>query len=361
MGNIEYNINEYPEDAIYISMAINMGTTTRFFYYNDKQIECNLAFPNVFVNCLKRLVNNKFECNIDRTITYIHFHSRKQSFGQDLVWFIKTVLKSEIDYEMFERAKSDSIEGFKKNYKNGQFRGWMKSYEISDLNKQYSLSKLIKDLETMDYIQFKKYKEILIAASNCRMYVNGVLTDLSDEKNEVVNKLLNFTNEKPRLCGTLLNPYLRMDAHLLELSREPYNIDILSFHFDPKVSMQDRLIYMLFETEKIPMQDRIMHMDIFDASVIVNEPELQKLKNYFKRILTKEQFINKKNILLARIQHWLEKKPVRFNETYLEMAENGISLLDCIQIIMNLEYDEYERNIAKIKPIVTEAQIVLRR
>ena len=52
----------------------------------------------------------------------------------------------------------------------------------------------------------------------------------------------------------------------------------------------DKMIYLLFETDKIPGHSKEIHLDEFDSSLIVKTEEVLKLKNYFKRPETRSQF-----------------------------------------------------------------------
>lgn len=363
MNVIEYNYHEYPNEAVYISLSFNVGVATRYFLLRGKEVFANnLAFANVFVNCVKQIaIDAPIDYNVDRTITTIHLKSSHSAMAQDLMWIAENVLNLATEPEQFEKVKAMTVENFRQNYKNGQFRGWHKAYEVADLNKQYTLKQLIDDVQNINYEQFQETVKTLIVPSNCKIYVNGNLSDLTDEQLARLEQLLQKKDPMPTLAGKYADPYMRQDCHLLELSREPYNIDILSFLFEKKVGMMDRTIYMMIETDKLPTQDCTLHIDPFDTSVITNEKELAKRKLYFKRIATKEQFQKAREKALTVFKTLLEDSPQRFNEFVTNMTMNGVSPLECMSVLAELEYEKYAEIAQTIKPIVSEAQIVMRR
>ncbi len=50
---------------------------------------------------------------------------------------------------------------------------------------------------------------------------------------------------------------LKEDAHLLELSRQNVNMDILSLGFEENVSELDKMIYMVIEADKISGEGKL--------------------------------------------------------------------------------------------------------
>jgi len=65
--------------------------------------------------------------------------------------------------------------------------------------------------------------------------------------------------------------------------------------------------------------------------------------------------------LLGKYNQWLEGNPIRFNMMAVELKLNGTNIVDYIGTIANLTYQNYEEIAKKIRPIVSEAQIVMRR
>lgn len=103
-------------------------------------------------------------------------------------------------------------------------------------------------------------------------------------------------------------------------------------------------------------------MDKFDSSIIVNEGNLMKLKNIFRSPLTEEQFIrNQKNN--ATIFMVVRKKSGTFWKWYgVELMLNMIKPAEYLSTgVANVAYVDYSEISKRIKPIIAEAQIVMRR
>lgn len=361
-GEIEYNYHDYADDQVWITMGINVGIATRYFLINDeKNFENNLAFANIFSNYLKHEYSQKYMIDVDRTVTSITYLSNREMIGEALVSFIKDICKLNLDSAVFEKVKQQTLENFKKVYKEGAFRGWYKSFEISDLNKGFTLKKLIQDLKDITFEEFVKSYDYLIHLHNAAIYVNGKIKGLVTEELNSLKQLFEETKVQTILGGRLNDRYLRGDAHLLEISREPINIDILAFLFDGNVDIFDRMIYLDIESEKLSYQDKIVHVDKFDSSIIVNEGNLMKLKNIFRSPLTEEQFIRNQKKIMQQYSWWLERNPERFGKWCVELMLNMIKPAEYLSTVANVAYVDYSEISKRIKPIIAEAQIVMRR
>ena len=105
-GEIEYNYHDYADDQVWITMGINVGIATRYFLINDeKKIENNLAFANIFSNYLKHEYSQKYMIDVDRTVTSITYLSNREMIGEALVSFIKDICKLNLDSAVFEKVK----------------------------------------------------------------------------------------------------------------------------------------------------------------------------------------------------------------------------------------------------------------
>ena len=363
-NDIVYNEYEYSEQKTYITLGINVGVCTKYFLINRKEVfYCNLAFANILASYIKKISDINLKINVDRTIstyTYI-LDNQTKKISEAMITVLRNIFEIQPDKEIFENVKKESIDRFKKVYKNGEFRGFYKAFEYADLNKEFKLLELVQGLEQITFEEFYECYSKVCVPDNACLYVNGALCDIDDEVVLEINEILNKFSDTAVLVGRIKDPHLKEDAHLLEISRENCNIDILSFGFESRVSTLDKLMYVVIETDKVPYTDKTLHIDEFDSSLIVNQGELMKLKNYFKRMCTEEQFLQAREGILGKYNEWLEKNPIRFNDLVCELMLNGISILDYLSILENVEYKNYKDIVEKIKPIVSEAQIVMRR
>lgn len=362
-NEIEYNYHEYPDNRVYITLGINVGVVTRYFNIDNNKVKYdnNLAFANIYSNYLKMLLGDKIVVDVGRTSTIFTYISEKSTWVNDLIQFLNILFVKNEDRLLFENALQDSITSFEKAYKNGEFRALYKAYEYADTNKGYSLHDLIRDLQRLNFVEFKNAHKYLVIPNNCCLYINGNLNGISERNKEEIDSILKGILHMASFGGYLNDPQLKDDAHLLELSRQNVNMDILSFGFDKCISMLDRMVYLLFETGKISGKNKILHVDKFDSSLIVQTDEVLKLKNYFKRPVSEIQYKTTKVGLMSKYNQWLEENPIRFNMMAVELKLNDISFIELMNVIIELKYEDYVDIATKIRPIVSEAQIVMRR
>lgn len=360
--DIKYNYHEYSGYKVFMTLGINIGVTTRFFCIDSKENYVNnLAFANIFSNYIKLLLGEKIEVDVGRTVTTITYITEQSHWVNDLINFLSIIYANEIKVDLFKNALESSISKFERAYKDGEFRALYKAYEYADTNKGYRLQSLIDDLQKLDIEGFKNSYKRLIIPNNSSLYINGNLSGISQEERKIIDNILKNTTHTAALGGKINDPLLKGDAHLLKLSRQNINMNILSFGFEQNVSMMDKIIYLLFETDKVPGYSKIIHVDEFDSSLIVQTEEVLKLKNYFKRSETCTQFDTTKAALLGKYNQWIEENPIRFNMMIVEMQLNNILYTELLDTIIKLQYEDYVNIVAKIRPVVSEAQIVMRR
>jgi predicted Zn-dependent peptidase len=360
--DIEYNYNEYSDEKVYITLGFNIGVATKYFYINNKNAYTNnLAFANVFANYVRLLFEGELALNVDRTVTSISIGADKNTWTTKLMALFHIIFADSLDEKVFEDAHKLSLTRFEKAYKQGEFRAVYKAYEYADTNKGYKLHTLIEDIQNISFSDFLAARNNLVIPSNMCVYVNGCIGSVSDEERETINDWIVKNKVTAAMGGRIVDQRLKEDAHLLELSRQNVNMDILSLGFEENVSELDKMIYMVIEADKISGEGKTLHVDRFDSSIIVTTSEVLKLQNYLKRPATQQQFDMTREGLLGKYNQWLEGNPIRFNMMAVELKLNGTNIVDYIGTIANLTYQNYEEIAKKIRPIVSEAQIVMRR
>ena len=65
--------------------------------------------------------------------------------------------------------------------------------------------------------------------------------------------------------------------------------------------------------------------------------------------------------MAGKYNQWIEENPIRFNMMVVEMRLNNIASTELLDTMVKIKYEDYANIASKIRPIVTEAQIVMRR
>ena len=360
--SLDYNRHLYKGGGVYISLGFNTGITTRYYKTaNQETRKGNLAFSNIFVNCIKHKQDLVFDCYIGRTTTIFTIKSSQETMSEDLINSISYFSSLCFSVDEFVDVKKITLEGFKREYKNGDFRSRYKALEVADIVKGYTFDGLVEDLANIEYEEFISLYNDLIKCGKCNVYVNGNIRDLSLEEIDTISKLSNNDIIPTIWCGKNLDHYLFDDAHIIEVARESCNISVLHFSFDKSTNMLDKFLWTTIESERIPEKDKEFNVDWYDASVIVRTADVISIKEYLTDNINEEEYKKAKCSTLMKYFRLLEKNPIIYAQRFLEMKNNNCDLNDYLQTLDRLEYAEYTRAARKIRPFTTEAQIIMRR
>ena len=233
--------------------------------------------------------------------------------------------------------------------------------EITEIVKGYTLKQLIKDLTELDYEHFREAYEYLVRNGECNVWVNGNIRDLTTEEACKIGEIMGQSSHQIRLCGKLIDPYLLDDCHIVEAARKPCNVDVIRFSFDKSVDMLDRYIWVNIETHKVPESNKEINIDAYDASLTAGVAELSSIKGLFENPVDKEQYEAARNSVMMKYFRWLEKEPFVFALKYMEMQMWGLSLPEFLRTMDALDYEGYLSSERAVRPIITEAQIAMRR
>lgn len=100
---------------------------------------------------------------------------------------------------------------------------------------------------------------------------------------------------------------------------------------------------------------------IFKRSITITADCVLSLKNYIKNEISEDSFNKAKSSLLLRFYRQLEKNPIYFANNYIDMYFCDCSLYEYLEILDKLTYESYVKVSKEIRPMVTEAQVVMRR
>ena len=103
------------------------------------------------------------------------------------------------------------------------------------------------------------------------------------------------------------------------------------------------------------------NIDAYDASLTAGVAELSSIKRLFENPVDKEQYEAARNSVMMKYFRWLEKEPFVFAVKYMEMQMWGLSLPEFLQTMDALDYEGYLSSERAVRPIITEAQIAMRR
>lgn len=359
---VDYNRHLYKGDSVFISLGFNTGITTRYYKMTNQEIKKgNLAFSNIFVNYIKNMQDLVFDCYVGRTTTIFTLKSSFETMDEDLIKSISYFSSLNISLDEFVDVKKNTLEGFKREYKSGDFRARYKALEVADIVKGYTFDGLVSDLANIEYEEFATLYNELIKCGKCNVFVNGNIRDLSLEEIETISRFSDCELDSTIWCGKKLDCYLFDDAHIIEVAREACNVSVLHFSFDKSINVLDKFLWTTIEAERIPDKDKESNVDWYDASLIARTADVVSLKSYIASEISEEEYKKAKNSILMKYFRVIEKNPITYAQRFLEMKNSNCDLNDYLQTLDRLVYAEYIRVSKKIRPYTTEAQIIMRR
>ena len=359
---VDYNRHTYKGDAVHIAIGFNVGIATKYYKRGKSDAKTgNLAFSNIFVNYIKYLNEVIFDSFVGRTTTVFTVKSSMENMVEDLIKNIRYFSDLEIPIEKFVEVKKLTIDNFKREYKNGDFRARYKALEVADIVKGYTFDGLVSDLANVEYEEFVALYNELIKCGKCNVFVNGNIRDLSLEEIEAISRLSDCELDSTIWCGKMLDYYVFDDAHIIEVAREACNVSALHFSFDKSINVLDKFLWTTIEAERIPDKDKESNVDWYDASLIARTADVVSLKSYIASEISEEEYKKAKNSILMKYFRVIEKNPITYAQRFLEMKNSNCDLNDYLQTLDRLVYAEYIRVSKKISPYITEAQIIMRR
>lgn len=357
---IEVNYHQNMKDCVHAAIGIRGGFITKEFLLDDEVVfSGNYAFYNVLFNYY-RLVGDKagIHYDVQRASAILSFSAAKDLFVEKLNKVLNDLLNSEYNAETFEFAKQKAKEGFAAQYKDGAFRAKLKALEYADLNKRYSLKRMIDDIQTISFSDFLECAKELLVIGNICVYISGDITDAELDRLEI-------ETDKPscnvRIAGHHFNPLIRNDAHITNIARRNYNLNIITLDFmNPGITNFAKTLITEMVAELLGMHDSDVWVDSLDASIVVFSEQIVSYKNRLQE-WNADQFDAAKHRLLSKFVIMLESMP----EHYVIKAVNymlvGVYIDQFVTYLGNLTYNMFSDICNQADYKVNEAQIILRK
>ena len=165
------------KDDIYVSLSIGIGFTPRRISHNHETVFIGSASAKMFFNYVSEYL--KTNCSIETTpvvsmgSSSLLLKTTKTSFLQDVQTILDVLFTIEIDEERWLVEKENTLNRFKANYKDLEFRGRMKMLEFTHSNKSFQLGQLTQDLLDVDLQTITTMRESLVYPKNCFIFIHG--------------------------------------------------------------------------------------------------------------------------------------------------------------------------------------------
>ena len=357
---IEWNNRPYGDHLVSIALCFRGGDTTNKYIIDGKTVfRGNLAFYHVLFHYL-RLISpfQEFRFDVQRAASTISFQTDENGCGQCLKEVLNAVYSNVFRVELFDKAYKTTKDSFLSNYKNGGFRGLYKAYEFSDMNKGFTLKTLLTDLEELNYDVFVDCANKLIVPGNTFIYITGN----ADEKEIRSIGTISYEEERNHqvlIGGVSYDPYLRQDANVVNVGREPVNYQIEVFDFLNKhFTNFSKMMVIEFAADCFVEKKPLIWVDSLDASIIFANEEPLRYKDKLLQ-MEESQFNVTKSNLLKQYLVLIENHPLLFAVKAASMMSIGIYVDQYLSMMSGITYEMFREMCDSGDIKVTEGQVIL--
>lgn len=362
--NIEINNHINKNDTAYITVGFKGGFAVKEYLINDNNYFVgNYSFCNVLFNYW-RLTNKFLTLNYDvlRVSSILSFKVKNNKCVETLSTLLKEAFDFDYNKEIFEQAKDNTKSAFANRYKDEAFRAKYKAFEYSDLNKGFALKALIDDLDSVDYSTFVDCSKKILVPSNISVYISGDSDKITNCNMGILEESIPKVNDTISFSHRVYDPYLRQDAHIIELARKNYNLTVLAFDFlNSNITVFTKQLVLSILSERLPYRDIDLSADINDASLMFENESLEPVKPLLKDTLTSQEFARIKKKLLTKYAVMLSNQLELLGAEAVSFANNGIQLAEYLKFIDTCDYKGFLEVCTNADFKISEAQVVMKR
>ncbi|MCL2811900.1 MAG: hypothetical protein FWD25_08440 [Clostridia bacterium] len=363
---VTYLYQDDTQKMVYATLAFRCGFAYRYAYIRGEEHsrELNQGFPYVLPHYIKHRFQAQAKKSVHvtpyRCATCFSLIADPLVVWDELAQLQSVVFALETDKETFELAKSDAMEALKKAYTSPKVKSFFHMLEFSDCQKAFLFSKFSTDLHDINYETFQQYFDEFIRLGHAALLLSG------DPALEDIPPQLALTNESTAseriiFCAEALDPALQSDAHKVVAASEPFQMRCMRFSFSNQVSMIERYLLLHILAGQVDGGNRDIHVDAFDASIILLDDACLLSKHKFRECLTKD-FVE---VAKARILHQLEFDKSHSQRAYYahwgNMLINGIELSQFLEAVVNCTEESIIQIFDRADPIVDEGTVILKK
>lgn len=329
------------QEVIYVSVTFGVGFAPRWIHVNGDNVEIGSAAAKVFGNYIQTLLETTYHLHTQCTVTIRAMSFIWKTTQDDYVHDIQMLLDAlyeDIDEHLFLEERTATIERYKQNYKDIEFRGWMKMLEFSHENKSFQLDQLSKDLLDVSVPNVMNLKKYLLAPENMYLFCHG-------KADEQELKKLVFP-DVPTYQATYLfdlkENAFRQDQEFVKASKENFWCGCLRFERDPIVTdLSKEYVVMQFIGDMLFGDSFVTRVDALDVSIIYDQ-KTAHLKESFQELITKQNVLTSKK----RIYHWLEKELSQAPEQWMEkvgrLYVSQVHFFECMSYLEKVDVQDIQ-------------------
>lgn len=365
MGRSKVQIELYQtaleEGAVVCALALRGGYTVKRYLLDGESFLSSNAFFNVLFNYYQlQECSESFSFDVQKSESMIAFSTSGERLIADLRGLFALLSGRDFSEDRFAEAKEKTRTGFADQYKNETFRTSLKLAEATELNSRFSLPELIRDVEDIDFDTFTESAEKLLVPGNMCLCITGLPEDVDvDQLTRSTEALSSLGEWTVRTDGAIFDPYLRQDAHVLNLGRSRVRMlaEIFSF-LNPETSNFTKKLIMDLLAEGLPVREAFVSVHPLNSSIVFQTDGLDSFRDRLQ-IPDEETFALLKKRLLGKYGAMLTTCPKLFAMLSAQCMLSGIYMDQYLAFLDGCTCEMFAEICQKANYLITEAEVVL--
>lgn len=328
------------QDDIYTSVTIGVGFAPRWIRVNEDNLFIGSAAAKVLGNYIQTRVRNKYDIQLISTVsmrsTSFIWKTSKATYVKELQLIINELYCEQIDEQRLLSEKQATIERYKQNYKDLEFRGRMKMLEFSHQNKSFQLEQLSQDLLDMTSSTVQTMRKYLFVPNNTFIFCHGK----ADEK-QLRQLTIPSVSEYPTTnLFDVKNYHFLQDQEYMKQSKGNYWCGSMKFERVPVLTDLAMEYVVLNLIGDLMLKDAYMiEVDPLDASIIYEKKGTHR-KDSFRALISDENVRDSKKRIYQRLYKELNREPKQFMEKVGRLFVNQVHYFDCLSYLEQIDAND---------------------
>lgn len=263
----------------------------------------------------------------------LYWKSSEDRYAAEIQQVMNELFNDFIDKKIFAQEKKDTIDRFKSNYKDLEFRGRIKMMEFSHQNKNYSLEHLTQDLlnVTMDHV--RKLRKHLLFPRNLFLFIHG----LADKEILKQLKIPKMKQKQVQYLFAVDNFHFLQDEAFVKKSKDDYECGCLKFERGPTFDSISKEFAVLTLLGEILFKGYFsIEVDHMDASIMYFDTPLRKYKYDIFTSIDRDNVEKAKMRFLRRFDQFIGQQPFAFVEFAARLHFDKINIYEWYKNIKEL-------------------------
>ena len=328
------------KNDIYMSVTIGAGFAPNLIRVDENNLSIGRAAAKVFGNYIQSKMEKKYgiqiTCAVSMRATNFIWKTTTSEYIEELQWIVNELYVEEIDEQLLLSEKQATIERYKVNYKDLEFRGRMKMLEFSHQHKAFQLDELSQDLLDVTMETVQTMRGYMFVPNNTFIFCHGQ----ADEKQLKRLTIPKVTKYETTYLFDVKNYHFLQDQEYMKQSKGDFWCGSMKFERSPILTDLAKEYVVLNIIADIMLKGAyLVEVDPIETSIIYNQKG-PKQKDTFKQLITEEKVLEAKKRIYQKLDRELLSEPEQLLEKVGRLSANQIDFFTCLSHLEQLNAND---------------------